>query len=99
MVEYSSGEEMLTDRRFKKLRYTPDLHVWELKTDEVRIFGWVPEKDAFICCYGDSKDKIELEESYGRYIALTSNIRNCMNLDDPKCVEHGEYQHVISTKD
>lgn len=97
--EYVSGEPFSTDRRFKKLNWTPDHHVWEFKTDEVRIFGWVPHKDAFICGFGDSKDRIQVQNSYGRYINQTAFVRNQMQLDEPKCLMSRSYADVISTKD
>lgn len=99
IAEYVSGEEFIDDRRFKKLSSTPDRYVWEIKTDEVRVFGWVPHKDAFICCYGDSKDLIQLHGLYGRYIAQTVFVRDNMNLDEPKCIESREVGDVVSTKD
>lgn len=94
--EYVAGENFSSDRRFKKLHCTPDHHVWEFKTDEVRVFGWVPHKDAFICCFGDSKDNIELNGSYGRYIAQTVYARNIMDLDEPKYLEGRSYIDVVS---
>ena len=97
-AEYVSGEDFFSDRRFKKLRWTPDHHVWEFKTDEVRIFGWVPQKDAFICCFGNSKDKIEIDNSYGRYIAQTAYARDQMELDEPKYLTARTYADVISNK-
>ena len=97
-AEYVSGERFSTDRRFKKLSWTPDHHVWEFKTDEVRIFGWVPHKDAFICCYGDSKDQILVQDSYGRYITQTAYVRGQMQLDEPKCLTSRSYADVISNK-
>ncbi|MBT8155161.1 hypothetical protein KMP13_15035 [Epibacterium ulvae] len=95
-AEYVGGEEFVDDRRFKKLNWNPEYYVWELKTEEVRIFGWVPEKDVFICCFGDSKDTILVKDSYGRYIAQTVYVRNNLDLDDPKFVESGELKDVIS---
>lgn len=94
--EYVTGENFSSDRRFKKLHCTPNQHVWEFKTDEIRVFGWVPRKDAFICCFGDSKDNIEVNNSYGRYIAKTTNVRNTMDLDEPKLLESRSYLDVIS---
>jgi hypothetical protein len=97
-AEYVSGEEFLVDRRFKKLSSTPERFVWEIKTEEIRIFGWAPHKDAFICCYGDSKDKIMVENSYGRYIAKTVYVREKMDLDRPKFVASGAISDVVSNK-
>jgi hypothetical protein len=98
-AEYVSGEELLDDRRFKKLSCRPEHYVWELKTDEVRIFGWVPHRDAFICCFGDSKDRIVTFDSYGTYIARTVNVRNKLNLDEPKLLASGALKDVVSPKD
>jgi hypothetical protein len=94
--EYVIGDNFSSDRRFKKLNYTPSQHVWEFKTDEIRVFGWIPRKDAFVCCYGDSKDNIEVNNSYGRYIAQTAYVRNTIDLDEPKSLESRNYLDVIS---
>lgn len=97
-AEYAAGEDFVDDRRFKKLSCTPERYVWELKTEEVRIFGWVPSRDKFICCFGDSKDQIQLWNSYGSYIAKTVYVRNNLDLDDPKHVMGLGYPDVISNK-
>lgn len=94
--EYVMGENFSSDRRFKKLNWTPDYHVWEFKTDEVRVFGWVPDLNSFICCFGDSKDNIVTKGRYGRYIAQTAYVRNQMDLEEPKCLEGGSHSHVLS---
>ncbi|WP_299984909.1 hypothetical protein [uncultured Ruegeria sp.] len=98
-AEYVAGEYFSDDRRFKKLSCTPDHHVWEFKTEEVRVFGWVPQYDSFICCFGDGKDQIELMQSYGRYIAQTAFVRNNIDLDEPKFLTGRRHSDVISTKD
>ncbi len=96
MAEYVNGENWLNDRRFKKLKRTPELYIWELKTVHVRIFGWVPKKDNFICCFGDSADKVKSLDLYGRYIAQCSRVRELLDLDPPKCVESGSIEDVVS---
>jgi hypothetical protein len=95
--EYLIGAKFSDDRRFKKLNSTPSHHVWEFKTDDVRIFGWIPEKDVFVCCFGDSKDAIETFRKYGRYIAQTKYVRDHLDLDEPKHLEGKDYADVIST--
>lgn len=94
--EYVSGQAFSSDRRFKKLSFSPEQFVWEIKTDSVRIFGWVPQKDAFICCFGASADKVKLLNLYGRYIAKTSYVRSQLELDEPKCCQSGDYEDVLS---
>ena len=83
------------DRRFKKLN--PLNHnVWELKTLDLRVFGWVLAKDCFICTYGKMKDELELMNSYGRYVALTVGWRNKCGLDKPNVVTGENYNDVLS---
>jgi hypothetical protein len=96
--EYLLGEDFCDDRRFKKLSNNPDHHVWEFKTDDIRIFGWVPEKDAFVCCFGDTKNDIETFKKYGKYIALTKYTRDQLDLSAPKYVEGREYLDVLSAQ-
>lgn len=98
MMEYVLGEAFSTDRRFKKLKRTPSLDVWEMKTDDIRIFGWVPKKDAFVCCFGDLATDVKLQGKYGRYMAQTTRVRQLLALDEPKFIGSEEYQDVISTK-
>lgn len=103
LAEYVEGESFLDDRRFKKLNGTPDWFVWELKTVHVRIFGWVPKKNIFICCFGDSKDKIVTLNLAQRYIAQTKYVMNCLDLDEPKALQTKEkkmsFQLKINRKD
>lgn len=96
--DYLTGVEFSDDRRFKPLKWTPDLGIWELKTDDVRIFGWIPDKDAFVCCFGDSADQIKLLDLYGRYITKTSFTMNSMDLNAPKHVDGKEYSDVLSNQ-
>ena len=96
--EYVSGVGFATDRRFKKLNATPDQYVWEIKTNDIRIFGWVPCKDVFVCCFGDEADRIKLMNSYNTYVAQTSYVRSQLDLDEPKCCQSKEYDDVLSSK-
>jgi len=96
--EYVSGEPLGDDRRFKSLRSTPDHHVWEFKTDDVRIFGWIPRRDTFVATIGDLKDEIEKLQKYGRYIAQTAFIRSNIGLDEPNCITEKDYKSVVSDK-
>lgn len=95
-AEYVSGSDFSSDRRFRKMSSTPEYWVWEMKTVSIRIFGWVPNKDCFICCYGDEADKIKFLDSYNTYIAKTFYVRNQLPLDPPKYVAGGQYEQVIS---
>ena len=41
---FCSGDTLTYDWQFKPLNYVQD-GIWELKTPDLRIFGWFPEKD------------------------------------------------------
>lgn len=94
--EFIIGDNMDMDRRFKKLRWTPDYHIWELKTIDIRMFGWIPQKDHLILAFGDIADEIKLKKLYGAFIAKTKYAREQMNLNEPKCIEGMEYDNVLS---
>jgi hypothetical protein len=96
--EFASGEPFNDDRRFKSLNRTPDLSVWEFKTDDVRIFGWIPCRDCFVATFGDLKDKIETMQLYGTYMAKTHFVRENLDLDAPKYLESKDYRDVISNR-
>lgn len=96
--DYVLGRVFSSDERFKKLNYTPDLNVWEIKTTSIRIFGWVPAKDAFICCYGDLADTVKLMNQYETYQAKTFRIMREIALDEPKWITSGRYEDVISNE-
>lgn len=94
--DFISGERLEEDRRFKALSRTPDLFVWELKTIDVRIFGWFVSMDHFVCCYGDMKDEILRKDSVGTYMARVEYVRNQLDLDEPKRLEFKDYANVLS---
>ena len=96
MFDFVRGAHLNSDKRFKRLTSTPDYSVWEFKTPDIRIFGWVPMIDTFICCFGDMKDRIELLRSYMTYIARTKYVRDQIPLDEPKSIDGGEYDNVLS---
>lgn len=95
--EYVSGEDMDDDRRFKKLFHNPEYYIWEFKTTDVRIFGWVPKRDMFICTYGDLRDEIDLHKSFTQYILKSVYERSSLDLDEPKYVHSGKYNDVLSS--
>lgn len=94
--EFVLGRRMIVGSNFKSLSWTPDLSVWEFKTPDIRVFGWIPEKDVFICTYGDMKDEIELRNKYGRYQVQTKYFRDQLELNEPKYLSSKVYEDVLS---
>lgn len=102
-ADFIEGQHLEENRRFRSLIYHPELHVWELKTIDVRIFGWFAKMDNFICCFGEHKDVLadpaEVERTYSRYITRTNFERHKLSLDPPKSIEFKEYANVLSDAD
>ena len=69
-----------------------DLGVWELRTEDMRLFGWFPRYDVFICDAVDDASRIKEFNLYAGYRVL---VRDRMALSEPKFVD-GELKDVIS---
>lgn len=94
---FIAGKSLDDSRRFKSLNSTPQYFVWEFKTPDIRIFGWFPQKDHFICAYGIMKETLELERAYGKYIAMTKYVRdNQLCLEPPGFINSRKYEDVLS---
>src|SRR5258708_3635038 len=57
MSVFCSGETLTYDWQFKPLNYVEN-GIWELKSADLRIFGWFPRKDCFIGVIADTKARI-----------------------------------------
>lgn len=72
-----------------------DLGVWELKTEDMRLFGWFPLYDVFICDAVDDASRIKEFNLYAGYRDQCVAVRDQMALSEPKFVD-GELKDVIS---
>lgn len=70
-------------------------HVWELKTEDVRLFGWIPLKAHFIIVRGELKDNLIPSKKYTPYIDQTIAFRNQLNLDEPKFITGTRHEQVL----
>lgn len=94
--QYIVGTQLRGDRRFAPLSCNPELWVWELKTTDVRIFGWVPKMDHFVCCFGCHADLVKEKKLYPAFIREVDRTRRDIDLDPPKAIEFKEYENVLS---
>jgi hypothetical protein len=93
MQVFCSGDPLTYEWHFKSLAHVAD-GVWELKTADLRIFGWFHEKDCFIGVK-DTADRIKkhhLYEGYSRTEVV--GFRNSLDLDEPKFVP-GDNPHAV----
>lgn len=90
---FCSGEELMVGTAFKILHPKNDA-VWELKTGDVRVFGWFAQIDVFVAVSADSKNRIEEYGLYRGYIDTVVRFREELALDLPKFVP-GENPHAV----
>ena len=74
--------------------------VWELKTDDIRVFGWFPRKDCFVGAVADDATRIKtLKLYYGYANVTTKRFLAALDLDHPKCVLGDNPHAVVSNFD
>jgi len=91
---FCSGEALTVGWQFRCL--TPIANgVWELKTADLRVFGWFHQKDCFIGVVADTADRIKQYKLYAPYSRVeVARFRDALDLDQPKFV-HGDNPHDV----
>ncbi|WP_192215321.1 hypothetical protein [Methylobacterium bullatum] len=97
LQQYISGQPLDFSRQFNVL--SPGSYgVWELKTGDVRIFGWFVHFDCYIANVGGDANFIK-EDPNRRYASLideTRNDREELGLDEPSFIDSVDPKDVIS---
>jgi hypothetical protein len=92
---YSTGGPLTFLRQFSPIHYRGQ-GVWELKTADVRVFGWFHKQDWFIAVLGDMAWRVKefgLYKSHGKAVV---DFRNKLPLDEPKFVQGKDPKNVVS---
>ena len=63
--------------------------VWELRTVDVRIFGWFPRRCTFLMVCGAMKKTLRRRVHYRPHIQRVIQFRASLDLDEPKAVVGG----------
>jgi hypothetical protein len=95
---FAAGEPLTFDHTFKKLHPRGE-GVWELKTADVRVFGWFPKKDIFIAVVADTAERIKQHQLYPGYIGTVARFRAHLDLDEPKFLTGDDPHDVVSNYD
>jgi hypothetical protein len=99
MDTYASGEVMHYGWAFKPIRYA-DQGIWELKTADVRVFGWFHAVDCFIGHVADAKQRlVDHPGLYHGYGGEVFRFRKQLDLDEPKFVPGEDPHDVVSDFD
>jgi hypothetical protein len=92
---FCSGETLCYEWQFKPLTHIRD-GVWELKTADIRIFGWFWKKDWFIGVAANPKDHIKRHNLYNGHTNEVERFRCALDLDEPKFVRGDNPHDVVS---
>lgn len=95
---YASGETLWFGRSFKPLVHIHD-GVWELKTPDLRVFGWFYRKDCFIGHVANHTEIVKKYRLYHGHAGEVARFRDSLALDEPKYVPGDDPNAVVSDWD
>jgi hypothetical protein len=86
MYRWIAGKPIIYNRMFKDLMPMRD-EVWEMKTVDIRVFGWIYRPCIFIAVFADYADHYKGRNHRASYTTARERVkaeREKMNLDEPK---------------
>jgi len=92
---FCSGEPLAFGHQLKPLTHIRD-GIWELKTADLRMFGWFTTKDHFLGVDADLTDRIKKLKLYRPYCDQAVRYRDGLPLDPPKFVPGDNPHDVVS---
>lgn len=92
---FLSGEPLIFTKQFRVVR-AEDHAVWELKTPDVRIFGWFMAKDCFVAVFGNWTYTIKDHDLYRGYRIGIRRLRREWCIDETLCVKGVSPDDVLS---
>jgi hypothetical protein len=88
LYDFISGEDLDYYKRSHSMR--PEAFgVWELKTPDVRVFGWFQARNVFIIANIDSAFRCKEHDLYTGFRNDTVRRRDLLDLDEPKFILGG----------
>jgi hypothetical protein len=100
--QFISGDDLIFNHDFKALHKNQrgmrnyDDGVWELKTADVRLFGWFCNFDWFVGAAIDEAWRVKEHDLYAGYREEVIRFRSGLDLNDPKFIPGGEPVNVVS---
>ena len=92
---FAAGEPLTFGRQFKPLTHIHD-GVWELKTADLRIFGWFYRKDCFVGVVADETSNVKAHGLYRGYAGEVLRFRDQLTLKAPKFLPGDQPNDVVS---
>lgn len=92
--EFVTGRPLAYDQGLKVLN--PVTHgVWELKTIDVRIFGWFAARNTFVAVNGAMRSTLVPASRYTPFIDEARHVRDSLDLDELKFLSGGALRNVL----
>ena len=92
---YCAGEVLMFERQFRPLVHI-DKGIWELKTIDLRLFGWFHRRDCFVCSAVDDATRVKSIPLYSGYRDQAVHDRSTLDLDEPKFISGDDPNDVVS---
>lgn len=94
-AEFCGGKELVIDRQVRPIRHISH-GIWELKTADLRLFGWFVRRDCFICSAANTTYNVKRHDLYNGYRDEACRHRDELELDEPKYVPGDNPDDVLS---
>jgi hypothetical protein len=94
LYEFVIGRPLVYDQQRKKLDPLTQ-HIWELKTEDVRLIGWFPRKKNFVVVCGRMKKELPKANLYKACIQHAIWFRDILDIDTPKSVTGVRYDDIL----
>jgi hypothetical protein len=97
LQQWLSGDPIKDGPMFREMSHPKDNDVWELKTDDLRMFGWMyqPKKLVIASCgYADDYKEPTKIKNYGDDVRAVMQARDALPLDGPKFVK-GTFDELV----
>jgi hypothetical protein len=94
---YATGERLNLGEMYKPLQ-PHAAGVWELRTVDVRIFGWFHRRDCFIAVFADETERCHKHRLHAGYRREVVRLRDAIDLDIPKFIVGVHEDDVLSIR-
>jgi len=95
LTVYCAGDTLMYERQFRPVRHIA-AGIWELKTPDLRLFGWFHDRDCFVCTDCDDATRVKKHGLYNGYRDQGVSRREQLDLDEPKFLSGDNPNDVIS---
>jgi hypothetical protein len=93
--EFCSGTTLCFGPQFKPIQHVRG-GIWELKTPDLRIFGWFHVKDCFIGWRAEDTEVVKTHNLYYGLAGEAAHFRDQLDLDAPKFIPGDNPNAVVS---